>query len=232
MDGLHDATDLNIRHTNYSNPPPEISVPHNFFINFSTELKTWLAQVLDSDDNDDFLDILNFFDHVINEFCKEACSLNQFLPKRICGDQWLRSEIMLEPSKADSTDLEHTESPDVLAGDNSLGRYTDEQALNYSSSESRKTPGFNIIIWSNILPRQASLKKMLISVAKSSRAKSLGMPWRILTNIAGKVQRTLGFDAIEDGDPRGTSTLPEGLKTDLQKICKVRTKQAYFGSLC
>lgn len=233
MDGPHvDATDINIGYTNTSSdPPPEISVPHNFFINFSPELKTWLAHVLDSDDNDYFLDILNFFD-VINEFCKEACSLNQFLPVRICGDQWLRSEIVLKTSKADSMDLEHAESPDVLAGDNPLCKLTSEQALNNSSSESRETRDFKIITRSNILPRQASLKKLLTSVAKSSRAKSLGMPWGRLTNIAGRVQRTLGFDAIEGADPKGTLTLPEGFKTDLQKICKVRTKQAYFGYFC
>ena len=225
MDGDHDATDIDDTNTS-SDPPPEISVPHNFFINLPLELKTWLAQVLDGEDNDDFLDILHFFD-VITESCKEACSLNQFLPKRICGDQWLRSEIMLETSKADPLDLEQAGSPDVLAGDNPLCGLTSEQALNYFSSESREVPDFNILTRSNILPRQASVKKLLTSVAKSRRPKSL-------TNIAGRVQRTLGFDAIEDANPRGTRTLtlPEGLKTDLQKICKVRTKQAYFGYFC
>lgn len=230
MDGDHDATDIDDTNTS-SDPPPEISVPHNFFINFSPELKTWLAQVLDGDNNDDFLDIQNLFDF-INEFCKKACSLKQFLPVRICGDQWLRSEIMLETSKADSIDLEQAESPDILAGDNPLCGLTCDQALNYTSSESRETPDINIITQSNILPRQASLKKLLTSVAKTSRAKSLGMPLRILTNIAGNVHRTLGFDAIEDGDPRGTCTIPEGLNTDLQEKCKVSTKQAHFGYLC
>ena len=177
----HDATDID------DTDPPEISVPHDFII-FSPELRTWLAEKLDGDDDDSFHEILNFFNSELYESCKKACSSNWFLPERIYGDQWLRSEIMLDNSK----DL--------------------------SSSESRT---HNIRIRSNILPLQASSKKLLTSVAKSSRAKSLGMPLRTLTNIAGRVHKTLAFDAIEDGDPRGTCTLPEGSKADLQKICKV-----------
>lgn len=185
MDGHNDATDIGDSLTS-SDLPSEISVPHDFFMsNFSPELRTWLAHVLDGDDNDDFHEILNFFDSIY-EFCKKACELNEILRVRICGDQWLRNEITWKTSK----DL--------------------------SSSESR-----DIITRSNILPRQASLTKLLTSVAKSSPAKSHGMPQRVLDNIAGRVQRTLGFDAIEDGDPRGTCMLSEGLKTDVQKIWKV-----------
>jgi hypothetical protein len=189
MGGDHDAIDIDDTNTS-SDPPPEISVPHNFFIKFSPELKTWLTHVLDGDDDDDvnFHMILKFFNSKLYESYKKVCSSNWFLPVRICGDQWLRSEIILDTSK------------------------------DHASSKSR-TP--KITTRSNILPLQASSKKLLTSVAKSSCAKSLGMPLRILTNIAGRVQRTVAFDAIEDGDPRGTCTFLEGSKTDLQKICKV-----------
>jgi hypothetical protein len=186
MGADHDAIDTDDTNTS-SDPPPEISVPDNFFIKFSPEFKTWLTHVLDGDDDDNFHMILNFFK--LYESYKKLCSSNWFLPVRFCGDQWLRSEIILDTSK------------------------------DHASSKSR-TP--KITTWSNILPLQASSKKLLTSVAKSSCAKSLGMPLRILPNIAGRVHKTLALDAIEDGDPRGTCTFLEGSKTELQKkICKV-----------
>jgi hypothetical protein len=135
-----------------------------FCIRFSTEFEEWLAGV-DGKSHE----VLTVFGR-IKDFCKEISSSKNYLLERMHNDQWLQSEITLKSysihvaiaSKPQGEVLEQLpvdgDSKDVMVSPNSS-----------------LTADVDMTVRSNILPRQASLKKLGRSVDSSHASKYLSL---------------------------------------------------------
>lgn len=151
MDVDDDGEDMN-------NDPQDV-----FCIRVGTDFKKWLRQ-LNSDE-------MSTVFRRIKDFCKEVSTSKNYLLERMQNDQWLQSEITLKKH-----------SIHVAIASKPQRKILQQSPVDGDSKEvmgapiSSPTAAVDMTIWSNILPRQASLEK-LRSVATSHASKYLSLSW-------------------------------------------------------
>lgn len=162
MDLAHDGEKNN-------NDTLERSVPQDVFcIKFCTEFEEWLAE-LDCKSHHSHK-MLTIFGR-IKDFCKQVSTSKNYLLERMHNDQWLQSEITLKKH-----------SIHVAIASKPQGEVLEQLPVDGNSKEvmgspnSSPTADVDMTVRSNILPRQASLKKPQ-SVATSHASKYLSLSW-------------------------------------------------------
>jgi hypothetical protein len=156
-----------------------------FCIRFSTEFEKWLAGV-DGKSHE----VLTVFGR-IKDFCKEVSSSKNYLLERMHNDQWLQSEITLKITKK-------SYSIHVAIASKLQGEVLEQLPVDGDSKDvmvspnSSPTAGVDMTVRSNILPRQASLKKLGRSVASSHASKYLSLSW-LLANAGRDKTRLLHY---------------------------------------
>lgn len=164
-----------------------VSLQDFFCVRFSTEFEEWLAGV-DGKSHE----MLTVFGRIKN-FCKEVSSSKNYLLERMHNDQWLQSEITLK-----------SYSIHVAIASKPQGEVLEQLSVNGDSKDvmvspnSSPTADVDMTVRSNILPRQASLKKLGRSVAKTHASKYLSLSWlladagRDKTRLLPYLHRILG----------------------------------------